>query len=101
MKKEIKKPEVGMGCTECLFSDSHAATITKISPSGKTIWYRRDIAKVISGSCQDGSAEYEYKFDEKGYDYKATLRKDGRYRATGTNFYIAVGVRREYYDPSF
>ena len=101
MKKELIRPEVGMGCTECWWSDSHAATITKISPSGKTIWYRRDKAKVVSGSCQDGSAEYEYEFDENGYDHKATLRKDGKYRATGTDCYIALDCRVEYYDPHF
>lgn len=99
IKKNI--PEVGMGCTECLWSDTHAATITKVSPSGKTIWYRRDIAKVVRGSKHDGSAEYEYSYDENGYDHKATLRSNGQYRATGTNFIIALGVRNEYYDPHF
>ena len=95
------KPEVGMGCTECLYTDTHACTITKVSESGKTLWYKEDIAKVVKGSTQDGSAEYEYMEDEKGYEKKATLRKDGRFRATGTNFTIVIGVRREYYDPSF
>jgi len=101
MKSEKMIPEVGMGCTICLWSDSHAGTITRVSPSGKTIWYRQDIATVVGGSCQDGSAEYKYTFDEKGYDQKATLRKDGDYRATGTNYLIAIGTRREYYDPHF
>lgn len=95
------KPEVGMGCTECLFTDCHACTITKVSPSGKTIWYRNDIATVVEGSCQDGSAKYEYRFDDNGCEKKATLRKDGYYRATGTNYVLALNVRCEYYDPSF
>lgn len=99
--EEPLKPQVGMGCTECLWTDSHAATITRVSPSGKTIWYRQDNARVVKGSCQDGSAEYEYTFDENGHDKKATLRKDGNYRSTGTNYLIAIGTRREYYDPSF
>ena len=101
MMKELVKPVVGMGCTECLWTDSHAATIVKVSPSGKTIWYRRDIAKVVKGSCQDGSAEYEYVYDENGYDHKATLRKNGQYRESGTDYYIALDCRREYYDPHF
>ena len=101
MTQKNIKPEVGMGCTECLFSDSHACTITKISPSGKTIWYRRDEAKIIEGSAFDGSAKYEYSFNENGYDYKATLRKDGKYRATGTDSYIVLNCRHEYYDPHF
>lgn len=99
--KENIKPEVGMGCTECLYTDSHACTITKVSESGKTIWYRRDKAKIVKGTALDGSAEYEYSFDENGFDHKATLRKDGRYRATGTNFGIILGVRNEFYDPHF
>lgn len=95
------KPEVGMGCTECLWSDSHACTITKVSESGKTIWYRRDEAKIVKGSALDGSAEYEYSFDENGIDHKARLRKDGKYRGLGTDNRIILGVRKEYYDPHF
>lgn len=95
------KPVAGMGCTEHLWTDSHACTITRVSPSGKTIWYRRDIATVISGTTQDGSAKYEYRFDENGFDEKATLRKDGRYRATGTDYLIQLNCRTEYYDPHF
>ena len=94
-------PKIGMGCTEHLFTDSHACTITKISPSGKTIWYRRDKASIIEGSAQDGSAKYAYKFDGNAIDEKATLRKDGRYRATGTNYLIQLNCRHEYYDPHF
>ena len=101
MKNEQIKVEVGMGCTICLYSDSHAATITKVSPSGKTIWYRQDIATVVEGSCQDGSAKYAYKFDENGIDEKATLRSNGQYRATRTNYLIDIGTRHEYYDPTF
>lgn len=94
-------PKVNMGCTEHLFTDSHACTVTKVSPSGKTIYYRRDIATIIEGSAQDGSAKYRYEFDEDGYDCKATLRKDGNYRSVGTNYLIGLGHRTEYYDPSF
>ena len=101
MKNEQIKAEVGMGCTINEFSDSHAATITKVSPSSKTIWYRQDIATVTEGSCQDGSAKYAYKFDENGIDEKATLRSNGQYRATRTNYLISLGGRHEYYDPTF
>lgn len=92
-------PEVGQGCTEHLFTDSHACTITKVTPSKKTIYYRRDVSKIVGGSAQDGSAKYEYSFDKNGYDNKATLRKDGYYRSVGTNYPISIGVRHEYYDP--
>jgi len=101
MKNERIIPEVGMGCTECLYSDSHAGTISRISPSGKTVWFKRNIAKVVKGSCHDGSAEYEYSEDENAYETKATLRKNGQFRVSGTNSFLAIGHRREYYDPSF
>ena len=99
--KETIKPEVGMGITECWFSDCHPGTISRISPSGKTIWYKTDDVKVVKGSCQDGSAEYEYTENPKAREVKATLRKNGQWRSTGTNCFIALGHRREYYDPSF
>ena len=101
MRNEQIKAEVGMGCTINEFSDSHAATITRVSPSGKTIWYRQDIATVNEGSCQDGSAKYAYKFNENGIDEKATLRSSGQYRSTGTDYLITLGGRHEFYDPTF
>ena len=101
MKVEMIKPEVGMGITECWYSDCHPGTISRISPSGKTLWYKRDKAKVIAGSCADGSAEYEITPDPNAHEEKATLRKNGQFRASGTNCFIAIGHRREYYDPSF
>ena len=100
-KQLITIPKAGDPATEHLFSDSHACTISKVSPSGKTIWYKRDNAKVVSGSCQDGSAVYDYTPDEGGYEHKATLRKDGRYKEVGTNFTIFLGRKIEYYDPHF
>ena len=95
------KPEVGMGCTECVGTDRNACTITKVSESGKTIWYRWDNAKVVKGDKYNGTAEYEYSFDENGTDYRARLRKDGRYIGIGTDNRIILGVRDEYYDPHF
>ena len=56
---------------------------------------------MTEGSCQDGSAKYAYKFDENGIDEKATLRSNGQYRATRTNYLISLGGRHEYYDPTF
>ena len=72
MIKEKITPEVGMGCTECWWTDTHACTITRISPTGKTIWYKRDVAKIVSGSCQDGSAKYVFEDDPNAYENKAT-----------------------------
>lgn len=100
MNRDIK-PEVGMGVTECLFTDSHSCTISRVSSSLKTIWYKRDKCEVIAGSCADGSAVYGCNPNPEAYEQKATLRKDGKYRATGTNFFIKLGIRYEYYDPSF
>ena len=38
-------PKVGMGITICFMNDTYPATIVKVSPSGKTIWYQYDEVK--------------------------------------------------------
>lgn len=95
-------PEVGMGCTECLWSDRHAGTITRVSDSFKTIWFKRDIATRVDSNGMSDCQDYEYKFDPDAPEHKATLRKDGRYRTVGKyGNYVALGWRDEYYDFSF
>lgn len=36
------EPEVGMGATNVLWTDAHAYTITRVSPSKHTFWAKRD-----------------------------------------------------------
>jgi hypothetical protein len=96
-------PEVGMAATVCMYSDSHAATVSRISASGKTLWIRQDIAKVVSGTAHDGSAVYEYTRDDSAPEEKYTRGRGkmnyGQWSDGCTR--LSLGNRREYRDPHF
>jgi len=130
-------PTVGMGATEHLWSDRHAYTVLEVSKETvivtvevekigmvtreypKWIKARQDEAKVIKGSCQDGSAQYEftndndiskattYYFNKNTSMYRQENRKwNGKeYLPTGTTTKekqsITLGYKDEYYDPCF
>ena len=110
------KPEVGDKCTIHLYSDSHACQIVQVSPSGKTIWLRRNVVTVdpssTGGMGHQDWVLHENEFEKIGGEalaeepdgytyYKATLRKNGSWRTTGSNLYVAIGQWHEYYDWSF
>lgn len=129
-------PEPGDGATQGVGSDSYAYTIVDVSSERvkatvrdhqgemiEVMWPKwieviQDDAKVVRGSGQDGSAEYEY---ETRLDSSATrfILKDGRYRQATRKYRpetrsyevlnscrkdaptMSVGFRRYYRDPSF
>ena len=93
--------EVGGGATIQHWTDRTACTVIKISKSGKTVWMQEDHAKRVDNNGMSDQQEYEYSCDPNGKIYKATLRKDGCYRLTGTKNVIRFDVRRKYYDYSF
>jgi len=111
-------PEVGMGATLLAWTDRYAATIHAVKELTSKLWsleieVSRDDAKVVAGSCLDGSAEYEftsrpgatrttYRKDRKtGFWHEVALNLEtGKYRKTGGNG-IRIGAREEYRDPSF
>jgi hypothetical protein len=130
-------PVVGMGATEMLWSDRHAHTVLQVSEEmvedqinvtdvgvitrtyPKWIMAKQDQAKVVKGSCQDGSAEYEftndgnieqasrYYYHKPSHKYREESRtwKNGEIVGTKrTNAGmqgIILGYRDEYYDPCF
>ena len=121
-----EKPTVGMKCTLHLYSDSHACQIVKVSPSGKTIWFRRNVVTVDpksdAGAGHQDWIIHDNEFVKVAYDYKnhksyrkptltdspdnysyykATLRKDGKWRTSGSDTYVALGQWYEYYDWTF
>lgn len=94
-------PEVGMGVTELRWTDRRAGTITRVSKSGKTFWFTHDTATRIDNNGMSESQDYEYQINSEGYEYRVSLRKDGRWKVVNGGSYVMVGVRREYYDYSF
>ncbi len=90
-------PAVGMGATILMWTDSHAATITRVSPSGKSFWMVQDVAtrtdKNGMSECQD------YAFTPgTGPEIMVRQTKRGWKCNRGG---VRVGDRREYHDYSF
>lgn len=113
------RPVVGMGCTLLGWTDRYAGTIHKVTEVGGStvtlylIEVSRDYSRVISGSTQDGSAEYAYTPRPEGM--RITYRKNkktgfwekvrrnpntGKWCKTNGKG-LRIGERDEYRDPSF
>lgn len=97
-------PTVGMGITELMWSDRAAGTITRVSPSGKTLWYQLDKATRIDGNGMSEVQDYAYEPNPDAPVKTARLTKRGwktvcSGAASGTR--IAIGYRATYYDFSF
>lgn len=101
------EPYPGMPTTVCHYSDRSPATVVSVTrfKTGKrageirSIEVRGDLARVISGSEHNGSAQYEYEVLSEGPTATYTRDKYGRYRNHGTP--LSLGHRERYYDPSF
>ena len=99
------EPEVGMGVTECMWSDREPYEVIEVTDP-RHIKVRRMATKVVSGSAFDGSAEYEYFSDPNGNVASLFKKKNGRWverigrsECKGSGWYI--GFAEKYYDPSF
>lgn len=73
------EPKVGIGCTECMFSDRHAYTIIDVSLNGKKIVVQEDIATRIDKNGMSESQTYDYTPNPNGKTVIVTLRKNGRW----------------------
>ena len=93
-------PEVGMGVTILSWTDRHAGTISRVSASGKTFWYRDDDAERVDANGMSECQEYEYTPRPDISEAKVTLRKDGRWKEQGGRT-VQLGSRRAYHDYSF
>lgn len=104
-------PEIATNAaTISVGSDRYPATL--IGNDGKVLIVRHDNDKVVKGSEQDGSAEYEYFANPRGQ--LSYWRKDGerfvevtknretsRWNKLGSTRRLYVGKRTKYYDPHF
>ena len=99
------EPGNGLGATVLGWTDRRAGTIEQATESS-FVW-RQDRATVTLGSRYDGSAEYACAPDPTGSTtvFKRVARGNakGQWRADGRKDgdRIRIGVREEYYDPSF
>jgi len=100
MENDHDKPEVGMGATELLYSDRHAYTISRVSESGKTFWMKRD--KAIPNGCPATEELHDYTYIEQPDEpeVRVNMTKYG-WKIQKSTSYVAVGIKDEYYDPTF
>ncbi len=92
----------GMGAMTGAGSDCYPYTIVRVE--GNHIHACQDDSQVVSGSHQDGSAEYTYSRNENAPIEIFTLRKNGRFIKKGRSLDssgLTIGRRSAYYDPSF
>lgn len=109
-------PVVGLGATHTIWTDSLAGTIVKVSKSGKSLVWQRDIAillnkdelKVSVGGFAahvSGEQKYSYHRNPDGETCKFTLRKNGKWYLVGApcgrGNYLSIGCRSEHYDYNF
>ena len=103
MEDTAGKPEVGMGATEIMWSDRHAGTISRII-SPKSIAWKQDRA-TGHGDGRTEPRTYTYERDDDCPETIFTQRKNGRWVRKGesldTGSGLLIGIRNEYYDPSF
>jgi hypothetical protein len=102
---------VGEGATERLYTDSHAYTVIKVSPSGKTITIQRDTATLspdfkpetilggfVGHTVNQHEQSYTYEADPEGATFTARYTKRGWTTPGGSR--IGHG-RHEFYDYNF
>ena len=92
------QPEVGMGATLLLWTDTHAYTISRVSKSGKTFWMKRDKAIRTDSNGMSESQDYRYEPQPDAPERPVRMTKRG-WMSNGQ--FVRVGIRDEYYDYSF
>jgi hypothetical protein len=93
------KPEVGMGATILCWTDRHAGTIVKVTPS--QVHVQHDKATRVDKNGMSEAQEYRYEADPNGSVevFRWSKKKNGYRNAAGNG--LLVGRREGYYDFSF
>ncbi len=89
-------PKVGMGATILMWTDRHAATIVKVTPT--QIHVRRDKATRVDKNGLSECQEYIYEEDSAA-DVEIFRKTKRGWRRSGVA--LRIGDRREYHDFSF
>lgn len=94
-------PQIGEGATVRVGSDCYPYTIIDVSESGKTIYLKEDRVERTDNNGMSECQEYNYFRNPEGAEVKATKRKNGSWKLTGSNSLVTIGIRRKFYDFSF
>jgi|LSQX01.1.fsa_nt_gb hypothetical protein len=114
MKLELGKVKVGDGITGHMYSDAHAFTVIRVSPSGKTFWAQRDKAKLkknwkpeiapggFVGHCTNqDSQDYDYEPDPNGSIIQCRWSQKKQCFQCLNRYRGISGGRWEFYDYNF
>lgn len=91
-------PQVGMGATILMWTDRHAATIVKVTPT--QVHVQRDIAKRVDSNGMSEMQTYLYEADPTA-DVEIFRKTKNGYRKAGGGYSLRIGDRAEYHDYSF
>lgn len=94
----FETPQVGMGATLVMWTDTHAYTITRVSKSGKSFWMKQDKAIRIDDNGMSDCQEYRYEPQPEMPEEMVRMTKRGWMH---DGMFVRVGQRSEYYDYSF
>ena len=76
--QETAAPSPGAGATKVLYTDRHAYTIRRVSPSGKSFWMTRDVVtRVDDGGRTDSGQEYRYETSDSEPEVMVRLTRNG------------------------
>lgn len=92
-------PKVGDGATICMWTDRHAATIVKVTPT--QVHVQEDIATRTDSNGMSDCQEYSYQRNPGAEVRIFRLNKYGQYRQPSRGCSLAIGVRRSYHDFGF
>ncbi len=99
---ESKSVMVGMGATIFGWTDRHAATVTRISASGKSVFVKRDQAVRTDKNGMSEDQTWSTTPDESAPEERFTWHAlSGRWIAGKGRNGLTIGARHHYRDPSF
>lgn len=92
----------GDGASYHIGGDAYPYTISRVSPSGKTVWARRDGFRANSNNTfADSRKKGVFILNPEASEEKFTLRQDGSYRPAGSSCGRLSPGRRYWQDPHF
>ena len=95
------EPVVGMGVTICHYSDRAVGTITRVSKTGKSFWFKHDIKKRVDNNGMSDSQTYEYTENPEANEIPVRMNRRGIYMTLKSRYPVVLGVKNAFHDFSF